>query len=361
MTLIASFCVGKPPVILGDVVTSTPLQGECRFDSPTLGEIVITPVIDGAYAPSDFCRKIAPISDNLCIAWSGSRLGAKALIEDIRSHFTDSEVAFEELYKFVQSVNYQEAQEVSLIGVCVNAGKVNVFRINSEYFNVPLFGPVYVAGSGSEDFKSVLGTYEGTKEELETAHPIGVAGSLGSAMLSYEALTGRTLKQRYGGGYEVVYYANGTFQTLPEATYVSWRIRTKDERQATFEMCPTVIKICYKGDDLLIRRSYGVIDAHQTPYEPATTSLFMVPSLFRGSNRIRVEIDDLPNLNSAFTFHGFLIERASGDYSVFGYGERNKKSIDFQEEDGVIKCFLSDALWTKINKIANRFWNSHIK
>jgi len=342
-------------------VTSAPLNGENRFYSPTLGEIVISPVIQRADAPSNFCREIFPISDNLCIAWSGSRIGAKAVVEDIRTHFGESEVTFDELNEFVKCLVYREAREVSLIGVFVNAGKVNVFCIKSRYFDDPLFGPVYVAGSGSEDFKSILGTYQSTKDELETSDPLAVAGGMCAGLLTLEAVTGRTLKQRYGGGFECVTFQSGKFHRLPEVTFVFWRIGHKDKSQVVFKMLPTILKLCYREDDLIIRRTMGVSDEHAPRPVKAISSLFTIPSLLGVSQTRPIGVDELPNLNSQYTFHGFLIERSPKNHVVFGYGESKLGSITFRNERNTIRCSLSAAFKAKINEIGNRFWNSHIK
>lgn len=352
MTLIASFCVGEVPVMLGDVVTSTPLKGERRFESPSLGKIVMSPRFDVANAPSGFSQKIVPISKNLCIAWSGDYISAKGVSKDLRARFGNSEVAFIEVKEYLESLEYKEARGVSLVGICNSDAKVEIFGVRcQEITNHPLFGHVYVAGTGFTHFKLALDAYQGRSQ-----NPILVAGSLGATFLTLEAFIGAPLKQAYGGGFEIVRFENGEFHRLPEATYVFWRGR-EDENQVTYKMHPTVLKICYKDNDLIIRRSTGVSDENVPRPARATSSLLRIPSFLGGPTRNSEADDDLPNLNSAYTFHGFFIERGPR-YILTGYGENERKSVEFQEEHGTIKCSLSEAFRDKVAAMVKRFVSS---
>jgi hypothetical protein len=342
--------------MLGDVITSTPLKGERRFRSPSLGEIVMSPLFDVGHAPSGFSQKIVPISKNLCIAWSGHHMGARGLSKDLRAHFRNSEVTFVEVNEFLESLQYKEAREVSLVGICASDDKVEIFGVRcKENTNHPLFGHVYVAGSGFNHFELALDAYQSTKE-LETSNPVLVAGGLGAAFLTLEAFTGAPLKQAYGGGFEILRFENGECQRLPEATYVFWRGR-EDNNHVTYQMHPTVVKICYKEENLIIRRSSGVSDQNVRRPAKATNSLLTIPS-FLGSPRTKSEEnDDLPNLNSAFTFHGFFIERGP-HYILTGYGENERQSIEFREDQGTIRCSLSEAFRERVDAMVKRFITS---
>jgi hypothetical protein len=64
----------------------------------------------------------------------------------------------------------------------------------------------------------------------------------------------------------------------------------------------------------------------------ATNSLFYIPPLIEGSTVVSSVVDQLPNLNSAWTFHGFLIKLDDNSIHARAYAEYNQKSVEFYEE-----------------------------
>lgn len=199
-----------------------------------------------------------------------------------------------------------------------------------------------------------MDTLQLSKIQFNASNPALLPGGLGGSILTLEAFTGLNLKQHFGGAFQTYGFEGRKFHRIPEATYVFWRLLHEDDSSLQFAMHPTVIKVCYKDDDLIIRQSTGIIAEEVSARTVAITSLVAVPPLLNRSNSSPIGIDDLPDLNSLYTFHGLLIEDG-GDKIALGYSERGAKSITFREEDGVIRAMLSDTFEDKIAGIAKRF------
>jgi hypothetical protein len=234
---------------------------------------------------------------------------------------------------------------VTLLGICNGAAGVEIFGTGCKKKDHPICGSVYVAGTGTPHFTLSLDTLQLTTAEFQAVHPAVVAGSLGAAFLSLEAQTGKTLQRHYGGGFEIVWFERGKFRKLADATYVFWRIGqdNKTRRKFHFDAKRSVLKIGYKGSNMIIRRTDGVIFDDRAVRTTATNSLFSIPPLIGGSTVVPSVVDELPNLNSAWTFHGFIIKLGDNSIHARAYAECNMKSVEFHEEHGIIRAATSKA------------------
>src|SRR5690242_15717381 len=87
MTMIACTINNGYPIVLGDILLSSPLKPEA-FTSPTLVENLMHHLPDDrAYYPAALSQKIYIIANNFCFAFAGNVASAKSFLEDLTIRF----------------------------------------------------------------------------------------------------------------------------------------------------------------------------------------------------------------------------------------------------------------------------------
>jgi hypothetical protein len=316
VTLIASAFVGNWPVLFGDLLISVKTNSlGHRIHLPMQHEVEF--LCDIGRSITSLAQKLCIINPNLAVGWSGSKIVANALIEEMMEHFTNGgPVMFDEVGRFLCDLDFPEVSDVQLVGL-VHEGNNHVrdFRWNASTYKSMHFGNMQLAGSGSDHLIKVLNTFD-NESLIKLGNPPDFASAvsklliLAGHILGEERNSHQNLADFYGGGFEIVYFNQGKLEKLGNVTYMFWTVNviSPDSLQIALQVA---FKLSYRKDILLIHS----IDAGIPESESARSNaaVFVVEPIHRRLDRIEKEellaTSIPPDLNSPIVCHYFSINR----------------------------------------------------
>ncbi len=228
MTLIASYQRRNEIVMIGDLLLTSNVDLTSSKEIPTRFDGWNTP--ESRYI-TNLTQKIVHISDRICVAWAGSYLVARHILQCI-ALVSDSFKTGDDILDFIRrmSISSHEKESVSFIFYIIDADGDNYRLTVQDYMTSQTeFGidhKIKYAGSGAFHFLetvsfNLVGTYGRMSSYQET-----VVTWLSRAAIVFleEVLSETPHYYRYGGGFEILmpWVPTGKFRKIPYSTFF-WR------------------------------------------------------------------------------------------------------------------------------------------
>jgi hypothetical protein len=260
MTLIAAFSVSGFPVVFGDLLVTGPTGSEQRtVATPAAGEVQDF-FGDSGWGVGGLRQKVNVISENCIVAWSGSWLGARIAIAGLRSLAAESALTSQRVLDYLRNEPELTNHPASFVGLLSEGPQLCQFQFGAETSETESLGLVYMSGSGSKaipEFCQLMDNNEtsvtGTPGNAEKA--ISYALNLGSLLLQSELRGGdaaATIRNMFGGGYEIAFFSEGRPQKLSDVTYIFWEAELNQD-VVTLSLPRLLVKQRYANDHLIIR------------------------------------------------------------------------------------------------------------
>jgi hypothetical protein len=262
MTMIAFTTNNRIPVILGDILISSPQSNE-NFVIPTLGEDVVqylSPNPD--YYPIQLQQKIYILNENVCIAFSGFVKSFKKLLEDLRIYCRVNEhIDASKIENFLnQRVGDPEWKDYSFIILLANRDEENInlgIVKHGQWIMTtnPAISPIYASGSGCEDFvrevldpaKIVMARPDDDPENDLIRNVLMI-----TKILSRERAQLHTINKHWGAGFEMIYYTSRRFEKVDNIVYVINQGILNEHEKVEVPIPAIVMHYKYHGDVLVI-------------------------------------------------------------------------------------------------------------
>lgn len=197
----------------------------------------------GAGKSSPRVRRYNRISDSLAVGWTGRKFVAANIIKKIISRFSASPASLIDLQTLFSNETGYETVPCTIIGWVIENGSSQLFRWESVYPKKFETATNAVEGKGSDHFRDIF-------------HPTHVGGT-GNAVrnaltritniLGHEVLYGTNLWNLYGGGFQIIYLADGKFRVLPSVTF-NFLYAKEDGYDVKFGVEKRILKTLYREE-----------------------------------------------------------------------------------------------------------------
>jgi hypothetical protein len=345
MTLVAAMFPNEYPILIGDIIVSSGHAVSNPVFVPTVGKVQVSS--DASASIIGLRQKTAIVSENLCVAWSGSSMEARTAIRELKEHFGTSPVLIDELFAFLRRANFSEFNDLSLVGFVRNDQLISSFGWRSTDVNIGKFGNCHIAGSGTNSFITATNDFKkekrsSTAKQLEIAVGMGLAAS--AHMIGLELNNEATLGEFFGGAYELVTFVNGQFRKFANTTYLTWVTHRRPDGNIFVSHPRIAIRIAYHQGILLIRRLLmdDPRDGNILP-DPVRNHVFAVPPVDRNIKPEDIKDVPRPSLNPGvfvhIVFHTFPDGRRKISCSM---DQVHKAGKNYFEEAGGMIRFTSD-------------------
>lgn len=354
-------------MLMADLLVST--EGPIGVASPPV------PMIDdlshhfpagSISAPTDLCQKICVLSDTLVLGWAGDYSTARTVIGELRKKNVVTPFSFATLLDHLDALPESIWDRLDLVGFIEDASGMRSFTSDKaiQVSNV-LLGDIPLIGTGLTQARKILEGVSSlpTSTRSESLDPVslslGLALQLAGALLTQEGASLETLRDSYGGGYEIATVLNKKFAKVDDLAYLFWMVNQDIEGGLRIAQRP--FRVCRYSyhDDLLLIRS---VKLHQSGDSTAFEQrLFWAPPVYRDVHRTEQQAIVPPSLNARFMCHCFFIPTSveKGEVLVHASYEgqsTGNKSIVFEERGNEIHNYVGKQFLLEVmGAIALRF------
>lgn len=308
------------------------------------------------------------VSDNLIVGWAGSYNVARDVVSDlVRSSawqpFTNKSLQeyFDSLDESIwwDSKVHGRQDAIGLVGFIRDDNGIAQFGRSYHELPTQLFGTVGFLGTGWRDVESFLGNAKELPKSLDRpTNALEQSLSFGVRMtgtfLREELATLDSIKNFYGGGYEIATSVAGKFEKLDDVAYVFWETKT-DGTTLLFNPIPTrVFRYAYKDDLLVIR---AVSFPGEGPTDAVRQDLFPVRPVYRELQPLERTNPPVPTLNARWLCNYIFVSLPNGRTGILTLvlyrangGDRWVKFSDDPIGVGVQQEFLervAHEVWTE--------------
>lgn len=359
------------PFLMGDLlVSSNEVDGKTAL-LPTIEKVSDVFPTGSGFVPTSLRQKLCLIDENLAIVWSGSAIHAKATIREIAKRHKNKRFVFKDLLDYFKQVEKDTIQDqASFLGFIRDAHGFGRFFYGSDVHAIQTEEqlPIGLIGSGGTDFAEVIKqrlfeqkTLSGGRpnsKELAIASALHLAGHL----LSMEVLTGNSISNYYGGGYEIAHWAGDQFKKFDDFTFIYW-IGEINENE--IKLNPVLInKYSYLHDSLFVRAT------RLEPRSPAKSLFSCSKEAYVISPLLadKTEVNEnwiIPSLNSKWMCDFFIFKKDNkpdGVFQTINYSNDNSPVVITEQQDATLigykKEHLEKILYTAIK---SRYPNTRVR
>ncbi len=258
MTIIAGLSFSGYPVIISDLlITTSNINQETRGVIPTLTESE-SHNVDSKFSIYGMIKKIEIINENFVISWAGDVLKAIAIIGVLKKKFEKSIPSDEEI---LQEIAF--SKNVSFIWCVIRDEwpKLSSYNTKIKKDGIKPFDELIYSGTGSEAIEEAIDIFK-NKNSVESIEDIVVDSVcsclfLFSHLMNHELIykkNSNTLKDHFGGGYDVVCFYDGKFQRINDITYLYLDASITNKGMIKIDGSGIIIKQINKNDSMYIRR-----------------------------------------------------------------------------------------------------------
>lgn len=261
MTLIAQFALGEQPILIGDILISGPELETQSVGVPTIGDTKGLFPKGTEKVVLGVRQKVTILSaDRLMMAWAGQAFVARQVLTELRDLAQTEAFNLSRLEDSFRALERsKQKNDVQFMGCVRDGSRWLGFRVGcTQQVQTANFGKVSLAGTGASDAKTFFDQVGLPQlNNPSAAPPLGLQAVFSALMmagnfLQLELNSQSTLRQYYGGGYEIATIIDGKFQKLGNVSYIFWFV---DARTETVKISVPyhVVKLEYWGDALALR------------------------------------------------------------------------------------------------------------
>jgi hypothetical protein len=217
-------------------------------------------------------RKVVRVSSTLIVSWTGHKVCARILLNDLLSNFGERHVDLETLSSHLASVGDQGNLNCTLLGWVAEGDELTAFRWSTNAIDHIDTGNHFVEGSGAPEFMQMLSESEVTSPRSDPTPQGALRQALiwAGILIGYEIASAATIQQAYGAGYELYYFDGKEFQPADDVTYVVWDIQSDPGRR----FAPRIVKFlkCFYANNFMLAQTAEVVATRQAAPELRTPS-----------------------------------------------------------------------------------------
>lgn len=360
MTAIAVFSVSDCPVLFGDLATSGIEVRGRTATIPTIGRVTNFFPEGSGWTITGLAQKVTIIADECAVVWAGSHLGAKIAIDKLHDYAQVGRITRSTVSDLLASLPSELASlDISLLGVVVDSNGPFQFGFGDfDKFERADGSTAMTSGSGSDYLKRILArvNVSRTRGESSSVHPAQLAFeaaiTTGGSLLRTERPMGFTLRNYFGGGYEVAVWNGERFTKDASITYILWD--GQEPGQNGFAHPRRLISHLYDDGHLLIRTQ----ELQQTTPGKFTfgeISFGLIHSMKSGERYIRPINQYLFQHDPHWICHCFLVSRTE-KIQPFSMVERcypgQGPYTRIETHGGIVtRLHMKGAFWNDLKKV----------
>lgn len=259
MTLIAAMCINGIPIILGDLLISRETTTEIIQDVsiPSMQNVNAYLGGNSRLKVVGLSQKVNMVGENFCVAWTGKKYQAQALIRQLHKKCGGRTVSVSQFERLLDQYPVNDMDGLDAIAYLYDYDTKGFWRKerNMPMFQLDGLDDVQVGGSGTPTFiqaieKIMEGQLEGEHTSLEES--IARAMTFTSTAFGNQVMNGEGIIEGWGGGFEVAYLHGKRFEKVSEVMHLFWTVREFEDGTFEVESSPQFIKSSYQGDRLKI-------------------------------------------------------------------------------------------------------------
>ncbi len=258
MTIVVRLAIRDYPTLIGDLLLSGPELPGFSPVLPTVKDVASHFPQGSNLVPRATGQKIAMITDQLVVGWSGKLGTARDVICELRRLSASDTFTMASLNKHFDSLSPAVWKDIGLLGFIREPNGFAQFLRRAEEMKTTLFGNVGLLGSGSGDVEQFLtglkqlpNAMEREMNEMEQS--LGFALHLTGSFLSLEQMTAESISKYYGAGYEIASLVGDKFAKMGDVTYIFWKAMAHDGQPRLDKQPFQLFRYAYIGDMLVIR------------------------------------------------------------------------------------------------------------
>lgn len=256
MTLIAQLSVNGAPFLIGDVLLSSETRKGLKVNLPLVGDINQILADRGLEFEVSFAQKIHVFDGRIAVAWSGPVVQAERALRVLAAISSRQALTRSDIVAELNAIDPSAIDQLQLIGILLRGVtgmtvEASIFSLRVQPVNIPNIGSVYCAGTGRDSFFELL--QQTNRQSTTEANEYQVAHGLLGALTNKEFITGNTIANRWGGGFEAVTFSatSSRFEKVGDILHTFWRVT--ENSADPINLLPYFYKTTYWQDLLVIR------------------------------------------------------------------------------------------------------------
>lgn len=316
MTAVLGTFVRNMPILVGDAIESMPDHAApAKIYVPTTG-VTELPASRSSLRNCGLVQKLAVLGSNLAIAWSGNVTAAKHVLEAIRDANNITPFDGASLTRYLdRDVPSVINGQVGLICLLQNSEAGVMFSRNAQCVDDAVLGPVFVDGSGSEALIQQLRGFVAPEFTAESPwhDAVSVAAAFTGTLLFHESHHAHSLRENFGGAYEIATTGKGGISKLEDVMYVQW---FGELRGDAFSLLPSrIFRYGYQSDVLVVRTISWSREGGGTIQSSDTYTL--IPSVLRDLTPQDMSEAQPPSLCAPLVSHQITLKGPAGEVLTF--------------------------------------------
>ncbi len=260
MTLVARYSLDGIPFLVGDILVSEQDSTKSQLSVPTIGSVSPVLSVPCRGAPSMLTQKLYIIGGNVAIGVSGAYGAIRALVRNLTDAVQTENFTRERLLRVTNDISKVMWENVGVVGSIIEAGVIHHFTVGDGIATGSGEHVKDIALAGSGRFEAASRLEDITSAELIADGEPKVMGRalsrclmLTGLCLSEEIRTWDSLRELYGGAYEIV-IPNGTagFRKFDDVTYIFYHLSREESGRWVLSLIQ-VMKNFYIDDVLIVR------------------------------------------------------------------------------------------------------------
>jgi hypothetical protein len=229
MTMIACTLNSGFPIIHADLLISGE-EGSSEFYVPAFADNLMDLLpAERDLHPVALQQKVYIVTDRICFAFAGKVWYATKFLEDLRTRCAiTQEITHSEIYEFLSEYARElDSDEFSFFLIYMNrveGGFEAIPYVVGKWVEkeIPLFGKMYLLGTGANDFIAAAEYVDQTRSSVPTTPSEAVQSNMAlvSMILAKERIDPTTFLNHWGAGIETVWFDGNRFTNLEQVTFV---------------------------------------------------------------------------------------------------------------------------------------------
>ncbi len=258
MTIVARLAIRDYPTLIGDLLLSGPELPGFAPALPTVKDVAARFPPGSNPVPRATGQKIAMVTDQLVVGWSGQLGTARDVICELRRKSAITPFIMASLDQHFDSLSPAVWKDIGLLGFIRDPNGIARFLRHAEEMKTTLFGNVGLLGSGAADIEQFLTGLKQLPNAIEREmnaleQSLGFALHLTGTFLSLEQMTAESISKYYGAGYEIASLMGERFEKMGDVTYIFWKAIAHDGQPWLDKQPMRLFRYAYIGDMLVIR------------------------------------------------------------------------------------------------------------
>lgn len=265
MTLIAHIAPYNAPAMIGDLLLSSKTMPTKEVAVPVSRDINRKVIHSKGRATVGLTQKLNLVGERMAVAWSGKYEAAKSFLGMLEPFASLPEIDPELVRNVVRNLDAETLNALYLIILIVkdnDGSDAPNYEVIANRANGTFCGPfadVHIAGNGTRAFQDLLNQFGATRVLLPPPNDrpffsMQSAVAMSAELGGYEIFSDDTIKNGWGGGFEVAYLEDGLIKKVGNRLHLFFKlVPSEQEGPPCLRLLPYFNKVDYWHDALVVR------------------------------------------------------------------------------------------------------------